>query len=207
MRSTLLEASARSGPSAQLEGIHALLARSGVLLPALAGGLAALVVATGVLWGISQHSLSQAMIVQAETTRHIQEFRQAPVADAWQRLSEVWQRELPRQNALLDRIKGGAGLQSGGFRHFRHFVLETVREQRLQGDIALVVGYFRRLALCVRIGSCDRQAVKTRFGDLPLRFRNQHFLYLDDAYPNQNLDLTFETLSPPRSGAEQPSAG
>ena len=194
MRSSLLDVALRSGQSGRRTSVRAILAGSGSLLPRVAAGLAVVVLVTAVFWGIGQHRTVQEMIVEAETDRYIAAFREEPVAPAWQRLSEVWPRELARQNALLDRLGGGPPTES--FRHFQHFVLETVRENGMQREIAIVVGYFRRLALCVQIGNCDADAVRARFGDLPRRFLNQHFLYLSEAYPEQDLQPTFEALAP-----------
>lgn len=198
MRSGLLPAAAPLHGAARLRPLRATVARAAPSLPSLAAGVAVTVLIAAVVWGVVQHRAVHTMIVEAETARYIEEFRGGPVADAWQRLSAVWARELPRQNALLERI-AQANAPADGFRHFRHFVLDTVREHRMQREIALVDGYFRRLASCVRIGSCDAAAITARFGDLPRRFRNQHFLYLSEAYPGQNLDRTFEVLQSPAS--------
>jgi len=141
------------------------------------------------LWGIGQHAAQRAELRLAETERHLQQFQAPPVADAWQRLNGAWQVELDRQHALLARVAGLSGARrEEALRAYQRFVLEVVEEHRLQPEIETVLGFVKRLALCVRLGSCDRQAAATRLGDTLHRFRNQHHYYLALELPEEQLD-------------------
>jgi hypothetical protein len=146
-----------------------------------------------VLFAVSQYSLHRATVIEVETGRFVREFRAEPVVSAWQRLSETWQAELPRQRALLTP-RGGEADPVMLLRRFRPFLFETIEEQGLQPEIETVLAFFRRLALCVRMGSCDPVLIATELGDLPQHFRNQHHLYLEESHPGEDIDRYFELV-------------
>lgn len=169
------------------------------------GTLAAfLLLLCGGLWAHGEYVRHKSTLQEAETRRHIEQFAEGPVADAWQRLSAAWQAELDRQNALLARIaSASAGERAAAVRDYRAFVLETVAAHGLEADIDTVLRFFNRLALCIRMQSCDRSVAAAWFGDLPWRFRNQHFFYLQEAYPGEDVVTSIRTVSP---RPEPPSA-
>jgi hypothetical protein len=147
------------------------------------------------LWGIGQHAAQKSELRLAETERYVEQFQAPPVADAWQRLSATWQAELRRQNALLDRIAGRSGApRDEALRAYQQFVLETVEEHRLQSEIATVLAFVKRLALCVRLGSCDSQVAAARLGDPLHRFRNQHYYYFALELPDEDLDRYIDEI-------------
>lgn len=130
------------------------------------------------LWGIGEYAAYKVDLRRAETGRYLAQFREPPVDVAWQRLNAVWQAEEVRQNALLGRMAGlsGAAL-AGALRNYRHFVLDTVEERGLAGDIGVVYGFFARLGLCIQIGNCDPAVARAQLGPAAWRFRNQHYDY------------------------------
>lgn len=145
-----------------------------------------------VLSAVSQYSAQRAIVVEAETDRFVSEFRAEPVVSAWRRLSEVWQAELPRQRALLSSPAEADPVTL--LRRFRPFLFETIEEEGLQPAIETVLAFFRRLALCVRMGSCDPALIAAELGDLPQHFRNQHHLYLEESHPGEDIDRYFELV-------------
>jgi hypothetical protein len=147
------------------------------------------------LWGVGQHAAQRAELRLAETERHLQQFEAPPVADAWQRLSGAWQAEQHRQHALLARIASLSGARRDeALRAYQRFVLEVVEEHRLQPEIETMLGFVKRLALCVRLGSCDRQVATVRLGDALHRFRNQHHYYLALELPEEQLDQYLDEI-------------
>jgi hypothetical protein len=147
------------------------------------------------LWGIGQHAAQKSELRLAETERYLEQFQAPPVADAWQRLSGTWQAELRRQNALLARIASLSGApRDEALRAYQEFVLETIEEHRLQPEIGTVLAFVKRLALCVRLGSCDRQVAAARLGDALRRFRNQHYYYFALELPDEHLDGYIEEI-------------
>jgi hypothetical protein len=86
-------------------------------------------------------------------------------------------------------------------RAYQRFVLEVVEEHRLQPEIETVLGFVKRLALCVRLGSCDRQTAATRLGDALRQFRNQHFYYFALELPEEQLDQYVHEIGAGLGGA------
>jgi hypothetical protein len=147
------------------------------------------------LWGVAQHAAQRAELRLAETERHLEQFEAPPVADAWQRLTEAWQAEMHRQHALLAKIASLSGARRDeALRDYQRFVLEVVEEHRLQPEIETLLGFVKRLALCVRLGSCDRQVAAARLGDALHRFRNQHHYYLALELPEEQLDQYIDEI-------------
>jgi hypothetical protein len=133
----------------------------------------------------------------AETNRHIAAFQSPPVADAWRRLSGAWHAQQGRQGVLLRRIAAlsGAPLQAE-LRNYRAFVLDTVVERELAQDIDTVIRFYRRLAACVRIGSCNASLTAGRFGSTAWSFRNQHYYYLREVYEVDEIDRVIDVIAP-----------
>ena len=157
-----------------------------------------LAISAFVMFAVAEHRAQKAVVVQAETERFVREFRSEPVGTSWRRLAETWQAERGRQEALLEgALERSDGDPMQTLRPWRHFMLRTIAEQGLQRDIEIVLAFFRRLALCVRMGNCDPVLLSERFGDLPWRFRNQHYPYLVEAHPDEEIDRYFEIVAPP----------
>jgi hypothetical protein len=161
----------------------------------LVAGLLLLICA--MLWAAGEHSRQKAGLRAAETNRHIAAFQGAPVADAWRRLSAVWHAQQPRQEVLLARIAmlSGAPLQAE-LRNYRAFVIDTVAERGLAPDIDTVIRFYRRLAACIRIGSCDAGLAAGLFGSAAWSFRNQHYYFLQDEYEVEEIDHVIEVIAP-----------
>jgi hypothetical protein len=165
-----------------------------------------LLLACAMLWAIGEHSRHKADLRVAETNRHIAAFHDAPVADAWQRVAGVWHAQQPRQRTLLRRIAPlfGAPLQAE-LSNYRAFVIDTVVEHGLARDIDTVIRFYRRLAACVGIGSCDARIAAGRFGSAAWSFRNQHYYYLQDEYQIEEIDHVIDMIAP-RVAGETPNA-
>lgn len=168
-----------------IRAVHPVLGQAPVMLAILG-------TAWIVLYAVNQYSAQKATTIAAETDRFVHEFRSEPVVSSWRRLSEVWQAELPRQRTLLTRNGDADPMELT--RRFRPFLMETIVEEGLQREIETVLAYFRRLALCVRMGSCDPHRIAANLGDLPQRFRNQHHLYLQETHPGEDVDRYFALI-------------
>ena len=184
-----------------LRGVEAAIGQSSLILIVLA------LLAT-VLFAVAQHQNQRSIVLQAETTRIVDGFQSEPVAPAWHRLSAVWRAAQPRQEALLER----AMARSGGdpeatLRPWRAFILAAIEDRGLERDIEVVLAFFRRAALCVRMGNCDPDLLTERLGDAPWRFRNQHYPYLMEVNPHEDIDRYFEALSPPPQRAADAGTG
>ena len=149
------------------------------------------------LWAVGENSRQKADLRMAETNRYIAAFQGPPVADAWRRLRDVWHAQQGRQSALLRRIAklSGAALQAE-LHNYRAFVIDVVVEHRLPRDINTMIRFYRRLASCIRIGSCDADLAAGLFGRNAWSFRNQHYYYLQDEYQVDEIDRVIEVIAP-----------
>jgi hypothetical protein len=161
-----------------------------------------LLLACALLWAAGEHSRHVAGLRVAETNRHIAAFHGAPVGAAWQRVADAWQAKQAPQRALLRRIAllSGAPLQAE-LRNYRAFVIDTVVEHRLAQDIDTVIRFYRRLAACVRIGSCDARLAAGLFGSAAWSFRNQHYYWLLDEYEVDEIDSVIDVIAPRAPGS------
>ena len=164
-----------------------------------------LLVAYAILWAAGEHSRHKAVLRAAETSRLVAEFQGAPVADAWQRLVGAWVAQQPRQRTLLHRIASltGAPLQEE-LHNYRAFVIDTVVEQDLAQEIATVIGFYQRLASCVRIGACDAGITAGLFGSAAWSFRNQHYYYLLEEYDIDEIDRVIDAIAPRHARTTSP---
>jgi len=149
------------------------------------------------LWGVGEYAAYKGDLRRAETGRYLAQFREPPVADAWQHLNAVWQAEEPRQNVLLRRMArlSGAPL-TDALRNHRHFVLETVEEHGLAADIEIVHGFFSRLGVCIHIGNCDPVVARAQLGPAVWRFRNQLYDYFALEGVTAEVDRVVSTIAP-----------
>ena len=165
----------------------------------LVAGLLLLVCA--LLWAAVEHSRHEALLRVAETNRHIAAFHDAPVGPAWQRVADAWQARRAAQRALLRRIASVSGAPlHAELRNYRAFVIDTVAEHRLAPDIDTVIRFYRRLAACIRIGSCDARLAAGRFGSAAWSFRNQHYYWLLDEYEVDEIDAVLDVIDPRAPG-------
>jgi hypothetical protein len=169
-----------------------------VLLSALGPMLAILLLLAGGLLAIDQYAAYKAEVQRAETGRYLAEFREPPVADAWRRLNAAWQAEWGRQRALLERVATASG---SGFdlavRNYRDFVLDTIDQDRLAGDIETMRAYFARVGACIRIGSCDGAAATAQLGPSVWQFRNQNYYYFKREGLVPDVDRSAFLIAPP----------
>ncbi len=168
------------------------------VLAALGPVLGVLLLLAGGLFAVDQYAASKAELRRAETGRYLAEFREAPVADAWQRLSTAWQAEQDRQRRLLERVVAASGERfEVAVRNYRDFVLDTIKEHRLADDIATVHGFFLRLETCIKIGSCDPTAAAAQLGPAVWQFRNQHYYYFALEGLAPEVDRSALVIAPP----------
>jgi hypothetical protein len=169
-----------------------------VLLMALGQLLGLLLLLGGAFLALDQYSDYKAEVRHAETARYLAEFREAPVADAWQRLSAAWQAEWGRQRALLERVGTASGPSVDvAVRNYRDFVLDTIDQDRLTGDIETVRAYFARLGGCIQMGSCDPAAAAAQLGPKVWQFRNQHYYYFRREGLVPEVDRSAFLIAPP----------
>jgi hypothetical protein len=161
----------------------------------LVAGLLLLVCA--MLWAVGEYSRHRVELRAAETSRHVAAFHGPPLADAWRRLSGVWHAQQARQSVLLRRIAplSGASLQAE-LRNYRAFVIDMVVEHGMAQDIDTVIRFYRRLAACIRIGSCDASLAAGLFGNAAWSFRNQHYYYLQEEYEVDEIDRVIDAIAP-----------
>lgn len=149
------------------------------------------------LWAIGTYADYKADLRRAETGRYLAEFRAPPVADAWLRLNAVWQAGERRQNVLLRRLTGVSGAAlAEGMRNYRQFVLDTVEEHGLAGDIATVQGFFSRFGVCIRVGNCDPTVARAQLGPAAWRFRNQLYDYFALEGVDDEVDRVVSRIAP-----------
>jgi hypothetical protein len=153
------------------------------------------------LWGIGEYAGYKGDLRRAETGRYLAQFREPPVADAWQHMNAVWQAEAPRQEILLRRMAGlsGAAL-ADAFRNYRDFVLDTVEAQGLAADIEIVYGFFFRLGICIRVGNCDPAVARAQLGPAAWRFRNLHYDYFALEGVTDEVDRIVSIIAPEEPG-------
>ena len=173
--------------------------RRAILLAALGPALALVLVLAGGLLAVDQYARFKAEVRRAETGRYLAEFRETPVAGAWARLGGAWQAEQDRQRALLARVRNASGQRfEVAVRNYRDFVLDTVQDHRLAADIETMRGYFERLGLCIKLGSCDPGAAAAQLGPAVWQFRNQHYYYLMEEGLAADFDRSVVVIAPAR---------
>jgi hypothetical protein len=176
--------------------------RSPLLRPRIGVLVGMLAVLCGGMWAAAEYAEHRAELRLAETNRLLGQFRSGPVADAWGRLRTAWRAEQSRQDALLARIPSLAGPDlARTLRHHQMLVLETIEEYRLQDDIEVVHQFLVRLAVCVRMGSCDAEVTAAQLGPALWTFRDQHRYYFAFEYSGVDLDQIIETIAPRPAGS------
>ena len=156
-----------------------------------------LVALCAALWALGEYASYKGELRRAETNRYLAAFHEPPVADAWRRLSAVWQAEQERQSALLTRLAARSGLEFGSaLRHYRQFVVETVEERRLPPQIATVRQFFDRLAVCIRVGNCDQAVAAAALRPALRQFRNQHYYYFQSEGAAAGFDRIVALITP-----------
>jgi hypothetical protein len=169
-----------------------------VLLAWLGPVLGVLLLLAGGLFAVDQYASYKAEVRRAETGRYLAEFREPPVAAAWQRLSAAWQAEQDRQRTLLERVRDASGTRfEVAVRNYRDFVIDTVADHRLAPDIRTVGAFFLRLGTCIKIGSCDPAAAAAQLGPAVWQFRNQHYYYLAAEGFAADFDRSVVVIAPP----------
>jgi hypothetical protein len=171
--------------------------RRALLPPRISMLVGVLALLCGGLWTVGEYADYRAELRLAETSRFLDQFRSGPVADAWGRLRTAWRAEQDRQDALLARMSSLAGDDlARTLRDHQMFVLETIEEYRLQDDIEVVHQFLIRLAICVRMGSCDADVAAAQLGPALWTFRDQHRHYFDFEHSGVDLDGYLETIAP-----------
>lgn len=170
--------------------------------------LALVMVLLGALLAVGQYEQLRLDRQRAETARYLAEFDHGPVAAAWRCLSEVWQAEWPRQEALLALPAAApADPASAELQAYRRVALDAVDGDRVAEAITTVFRYYRRLALCVRMGGCDQATAVDHLGELAWGFRTHHYLFLTGRLAAHEVDQVFEILAPgPPGGGEGQAA-
>jgi hypothetical protein len=80
-----------------------------------------------------------------------------------------------------------------------------VAEHRLAPDIEVLRRFVAALAICVRVGSCDRDVAAAQLGPVLRAFRNQHRDYFDYEYSGIDLDRDLATIAPHLVGEAIPA--
>ena len=173
-------------------------------IPIVVGVLALL---CGGLWTVREYADHRAELRLAETNRFLDQFRSGPVAEAWGRLRSAWLAEQPRQDALLARIPSLTGRDLARTLHdHQMFVLETIDEYQLQDEIEVVHQFLIRLAICLRMGSCDADVAAAQLGPALWTFRDQHRHYFAFEYSGVDLDDDVATIAPRAAAPNNPRA-
>jgi hypothetical protein len=181
--------------------------RGSVIRPQITLALGVLAIVSGALWAVGEYDRQQAEVRVAETGRFLDQFRSGPVAAALTRVRAAWRAESARQNALLGELRGpGGGDPSDVRRDHQRLILETIEEYRLQPDIEVVRQFVVRLATCVRVGSCDRNAAAAQLGPALWAFRDQHRPYFQFESSWADLDVHLATIAPRPAAARTPTA-
>jgi hypothetical protein len=178
--------------------------RSALSLPRLGVLVGMLALAWVGLWAVREYADHRAELRLAETNRLLDQSRAGPVAEAWARLRTAWRAEQKRQDVLLARMPSLAGRElARTLSDHQMFVLETIEEYRLQDDIEVVRQYLARLAMCVRMESCDADLAAAQLGPALWTFRDQHRYYFEFEYSGVDLDDDLETIAPRAPGSRR----
>jgi hypothetical protein len=171
--------------------------RRALLRPQISVLVGVIALLCGGFWTVGEYADHRAELRLAETSRFLDQFRSGPVAEAWEHLRTAWRAEQDRQGALLGRVSSLAGRDRARALHdHQMFVLETIEEYRLQDDIEVVHQFLIRLALCVRMGSCDAAVAAAQLGPALWTFREQHRHYFAFEYSGVDLDDDVQTIAP-----------
>jgi hypothetical protein len=171
--------------------------RGTLMLPLLSALVGVLALLCAALWTAGEYAEHRAELRLAETNRLLDQFRSGPVAEAWARLRTAWRTEQGRQDALLARISSLAGrARARAVHEHQMFVLETIEEYGLPDEIEVVHQFLRRLAICVRMGSCDADVAAAQLGPALWTFRDQHRYYFEFEYSGVVLDPDVATIAP-----------
>jgi hypothetical protein len=181
--------------------------RRALLLPQISLLAGVLALLCSVLWTVGEYADHRAELRLAETSRFLDQFRTGLVAEAWGRLRTAWRAEQDRQDALLARISSLAGRDLAHALHdHQMFVLETIEDYRLQDDIEVVHQFLSRLALCVRMGSCDADVAAAQLGPALWTFHDQHRHYFEFEYSGVDLSGYVRTIAPRLSAPGDPGS-
>ena len=203
MLQTLIWRTFRAAPAAAPGGARP--GRSTLLLPLLSTLVGVLALLCAGLWTVGEYAGHRAELRLAETGRLLDQFRSGPVAAAWARLRTAWRAEQGRQDALLARISSLAGrARADAVHEHQMFVRETIEEYGLQDEIEVVHQFLSRLAICVRMGSCDADIAAAQLGPALWTFRDQHRYYFEFEYSGVDLDPDVETIAPRPTGDAGP---
>jgi hypothetical protein len=171
--------------------------RGPLLLPLLSALVGVLALLCAALWTAGEYAEHRAELRLAETNRLLDQFRSGPVAEAWARLRTAWRTEQGRQDALLARISSLAGrARARAVHEHQMLVLETIEEYGLPDEIEVVHQFLRRLAICVRMGSCDADVAAAQLGPALWTFRDQHRYYFEFEYSGVDLAPEIEAIAP-----------
>ncbi len=203
MLQTLIWRTFRATPTAASDDSRR--GRGALLLPLLSALVGVLALLCAGLWTAGRYAEYRAELRLAETNRFLDEFRSGPVAEAWARLRTAWRTEQARQDALLARISTLAGrARAHSVREHQMFVLEMIEDYGLQDEIEVVHRFLSRLAICVRMGSCDANVAAAQLGPALWTFRDQHRYYFEFEYSGVDLDPDVETIAPRPTGDPGP---
>jgi hypothetical protein len=196
----------------RLDPLEAWRRHRGALRHRLGPACALLLLLGALFWGVGEYARYRASLREAETNRYLAEFRAPAVADAWRHLSAAWQSGADRQSALLGKMAGRSGSElQAALRTYRQFVLETVEEHRLAPHVVTVWLFFERLAVCIRVGNCDREVAAAHLRPALRQFRNQHYYFLESEGLADEFDRVVAQIipdepwlepGPPRADAE-----
>ena len=203
MLQTLIWRTFRAAPAAAPGGARR--GRGILLLPLLSTLVGVLALLCAGLWTVGEYAGHRAELRLAETSRFLDQFRSGPVAAAWARLRAAWRAEQGRQDALLARTSSlGGRARAHTVHEHQMFVLETIEEYGLQDEIEVVHQFLSRLAICVRMGSCDADVAAAQLGPALWTFRDQHRYYFEFEYSGVDLDPDVETIAPRPTGDSSP---
>jgi len=167
-------------------------------VPDLLPGILCLVLFAGIFWAVTEHARHKAELKGAETERYLTEFAEAPVADAWHRLGGGGPRASPAPDTRFAQLVDPSPDRrlSDAVSRRPRALPDTAYRDRRAADLDVVVRFFRRLARCIRMDSCDQAQAAAELGDLAWRFRDRHRALLEAEYPGEDLDRDFATIAP-----------
>lgn len=132
------------------------------------------------LWQYNDHVQAQRA---KESFTFVERFYSAPISDAYFKLSTAWDRHALAVKKL--RGKGDA--------NYTKFIISTIKAERLERDIYMLLGFYEGVGLCIHHGWCDRRMAQTFFCESASLFFFLHYRFIA---------LKRSEWSNPRFGAE-----
>ncbi|BCT69252.1 hypothetical protein [Nitrosospira sp. NRS527] len=105
-----------------------------------------------------------------ESLVFVERFQKAPIYDKWERIASTWRNHEEEMNDLL-KIPGVT-------EQWNSFVLTTIKEEQIEGDVFAIIDFFRLVHVCARSEICDADTINEFFGSEVRTFFRLHYPFI-----------------------------